>query len=57
MNKNIVITYLGIVIAVLIGFIMITNFDLFSEGWLISLAVILVATAIGIGFAYFKIKK
>ena len=57
MNKNIVITYLGIVIAVLIGFIMITNFDLFSEGWLISLAVILVAIAIGIGFAYFKIKK
>jgi len=57
MNKNIVITYLVITITVLIGIIMIINFEMFSEGWLISLAVILVAFAAGIGFAYFKIKK
>ena len=57
MNKNIVITYLVITITVLIGIIMIINFEMFSEGWLISLAVILAAFAAGIGFAYFKIKK
>jgi len=57
MNKNFVITYLVITVVILIGIIMILNFELFSEGWLISLSVILIAIAVGIGLTYFKIKK
>lgn len=55
MNKNIVITYLVIVIVVLVGFIMISNYELFSEEWLILLVVIL--GVIGAGIAFFKIRK
>jgi uncharacterized membrane protein YdbT with pleckstrin-like domain len=57
MNKNFVIAYLVITVVILIGIIMILNFELFSEGWLISLSVILIAIAVGIGLTYFKIKK
>jgi hypothetical protein len=57
MNKNFVIAYLVITVVILIGIIMMLNFELFSEGWLISLAVILISIGIGIGITYFKIKK
>lgn len=57
MNKNIVITYLVIIITLLIGIIMISTFELFSENWLISLAIILISIAIGIGLAFLKLKK
>ena len=57
MNKNIVISYLLIVITILLGFIMILNYELFSEEWLISLAVILGGMGVGFGLTYFKIKK
>lgn len=57
MNKNIVIAYLVIVIVVLVGFIMISNYELFSEEWGISLVVILGAIGVGIGIAFFKIRK
>jgi hypothetical protein len=57
MNKNFVITYLIITIVILVGIIMMTIFEIFSENWLISLAIILIAISIGIGFVYFKIKK
>ena len=57
MNKNILIVYLIIIITVLVGIIMMLNSELFSENWLISLAVILVGAAIGIGLAYFKLKS
>jgi len=57
MNKNFVIAYLTITVVVLIGIIMMTIFELFSENWLISLAIILIAIGIGIGLTYFKIKK
>lgn len=57
MNKNIVIAYLVIVILVLVGFIMISNYKLFSEEWGISLVVILGAIGVGAGIAFFKIRK
>ena len=57
MNKNFVITYLIITIVILIGVITMTLFELFSEGWLVSLAMIVIAIGIGIALTYFKIKK
>ena len=57
MNKNFVIIYLIIAIAVLIGIIMMTSFEIFSEIWLISLAIILGSIGVGFGITYFKIKK
>ena len=57
MNKNIIISYLLIVITILLGLIMILNYELFSEEWLISLAVILGGVGVGIGLTFFKIKK
>jgi hypothetical protein len=55
MNKNIVITYLIIVIAVLMGFIIVSSSELFSEVWLIGLSIIVVGITIGGVLAYFKI--
>lgn len=57
MNKNFVITYLIIAIIVLLGIIMMSIFELFSESWLISLAIILIAIAVGVGLTFFKLKK
>ena len=57
MNKNFVIIYLIITIVILIGVITMTLFELFSEGWLVSLAMIVIAIGIGIALTYFKIKK
>ncbi|MDH3617233.1 MAG: hypothetical protein OEM89_00750 [Nitrosopumilus sp.] len=57
MNKNFVIVYLVIVIAILVGSIIISSYQLFSEGWLVGLGVILVgigATAIIIYFKIFR---
>jgi len=55
MNKNIVIAYLAIVIAVLMGFIVVSSSELFSEVWLVGLSVIIVGIVIGGVIAYFKI--
>jgi hypothetical protein len=55
MNKNIVITYLIIVIAVLMGFIIVSSSELFSEVWLIGLSIIVVGITVGGVLAYFKI--
>jgi hypothetical protein len=55
MNKNIVIAYLAIVIAVLMGFILVSSSDLFSEVWLVGLSIILVGIVIGGVLVYFKI--
>jgi hypothetical protein len=55
MNKNIVIAYLAIVIAVLMGFIIVSSSDLFSEVWLVGLSIILVGIVIGGVLVYFKI--
>lgn len=57
MNKNLIIFYLIIIIASLVGIIMISNYNLFSEEWIIWLSVILSSIGIGIGVTLFKIKK
>lgn len=57
MNKNFLIVYLVIVIVVLVGFIMISNYSIFSEEWLIWLGVILGAIGAGIGIAFLKLRK
>ena len=57
MNKNIVITYLVIVIAVLMGFIVVSSSDLFSEVWLVGLSIIVVGIAVGGVISYFKIVR
>ena len=57
MNKNIIITYLIIVIVGLMGFIIITSFDLFSEVWFIGLGIILIGIVVGGVIAYFKIVR
>jgi hypothetical protein len=46
-----------ITIVILIGIIMMTIFELFSENWLISLAIILISIAIGIVLTFLKLKK
>jgi hypothetical protein len=51
MNKNIVIAYLAIVIAVLMGFILVSS----SDFWLVGLSIILVGIVIGGVLVYFKI--
>ena len=57
MSKNVVISYLIIVIAILIGIIMITNYNWFSQDWLIGLGVVVGGIAtIGI-LSYLKIRK
>lgn len=55
MNKNIVIGYLVIVIAVLMGFIIVSSSEFFSEVWLVGLSIIVIGIAIGGIIAYFKI--
>ncbi len=57
MNKNIVITYLIIAIIVLVGYIMIVNYPVLSEWWLIWLMVILGAIGIGVGIIWLRHKS
>ena len=57
MSKNLIIVVLVIVIAILIGAIFLTNYEWFSQEWLIGLAVVLGSiTGAGI-LAYIKIRK
>ena len=46
-----------IVIVGLMGFIIITSSDLFSEVWLIELGIILIGIVAGVVIAYFKIVR
>jgi len=57
MNKNIVITYLIIVIVILVGSAITSNYQWFSEGWLVGLGLILAGIATAVILAYFKILK
>jgi len=57
MSKNIIIYALAIVIAILIGFLILTNYNWFSQEWLIGLSIIL-GGMISLGLLiYLKIKK
>jgi len=50
MNKNILIFSLGIVIAILIGIVLITNFNWFSQEWLIGLGIIMWVVLLELAF-------
>ena len=57
MSKNVIIFILAIVIAILIGFLILTNYDWFSQEWLIGLGIIIGGMAsLGL-LIYLKIKK
>jgi len=57
MSKNVIISALAIIIAILVGFLIFTNSDWFSQEWTIGLCVIL-GGVISLGLLmYFKIKK
>jgi hypothetical protein len=57
MSKNVIISVLAIVIAILIGFLILTNYDWFSQEWLIGLGIIIGGMAsLGL-LIYLKIKK
>jgi hypothetical protein len=57
MSKNVIIFILAIVVAILIGFLILTNYDWFSQEWLIGLGIIIGGMAsLGL-LTYLKIKK
>ena len=53
MEKNQVIAFLSIIIIVLVGIVLVTNSDWFSEQWLIGLGMILAGGGGG-GFYIYK---
>ncbi|MDH3192212.1 MAG: hypothetical protein OEM18_05955 [Nitrosopumilus sp.] len=54
MIKNLIISGLVIVIAFLIGIVIVTNYNWFSQGWLIGLAMIIGSIAGAAILIYFK---
>lgn len=57
MSKNIIISVLAIVITILIGFLILTNYDWFSQEWLIGFGIIIGGMAsLGL-LIYLKIKN
>ena len=57
MSKNAIIGVLAIIITILIGILIITNYDWFSDEWLVGLGMI-VASIVGGGlFFYIKLRK
>lgn len=57
MSKNIVIFSLITVVIFLVGVILLTNFALFSEGWLVGLGIVLSTIISGIVISLKKIKN
>jgi len=57
LSKNIIIFSFGLAIVFLIGFIILTNYSLFSEGWFVGLGLILATTILGVLIAYKKIRN
>jgi len=57
MYKNTIICALAIVIAILTGFLVLTNYDWFSQEWLIGLGIIVGSIASFGLLIYLKIKK
>ena len=57
MSKNVIISALTIVIAILIGLLILTNYDWVSQEWLIGL-IIIIGGIVSLGLlSYLKIKK
>lgn len=57
MAKNLIISTLVIVIAILVGFIIMINYNWFSQEWLIGLGVIIGGVIAEGTMLYLKIKK
>jgi len=57
MSKNLIISVLAIVITILIGFLILTNYDWFSQEWLIGLGIIVGGLVSLCLLTYLKIKK
>lgn len=57
MAKNLILSTLVVVIAILVGFIIMTNYDWFSQEWLIGLGVIIGGVIAEGVMLYLKIKK
>ncbi|MBS3926698.1 MAG: hypothetical protein KGZ34_08430 [Nitrosarchaeum sp.] len=57
MAKNLIIIVLVIIIANLIGIVIITNFELFSQEWLIGFGVIIGTVIVAGLIIYSKIRK
>ena len=57
MAKNLIISILVIVIAILVGILILTNYPWFSQEWLIGLGVVIGGVAIQGVLIYSKIRK
>jgi len=57
MGKNLIISTLIIIIAILVGILILTNYDWFSQEWLIGLGIVIVGGVVEGVLIYFKIKK
>lgn len=57
MSKNTIIASLTIVISILIGVVLFTNYEWFSNEWSIGLSLIVGSTLIGGIIAYFKLQN
>lgn len=57
MAKNLIISTLVIIIAILVSFIIMINYDLFSQEWLIGFGVIIGGVIAEGIMLYLKIKK
>jgi len=55
--KNLIISTLVVVIVILIGVLILTNYDWFSQEWLIGLGVVVGSVIVESILIYFKIKK
>jgi len=57
MSKNLIISALVIIIAILVGILIITNYNWFSQEWLIGLGIVIASVA-GAGIlVYSKIRR
>ncbi|MGY5147286.1 MAG: hypothetical protein ACW9W4_04745 [Candidatus Nitrosopumilus sp. bin_7KS] len=57
MSKNIIIISLVVIISILIGVVLITNSEWFSQEWLIGLGIVICSAIAGGLFGYYKIKN
>ena len=57
MAKNLIISSLVIVIAILVGILILTNYNWFSQEWLIGLGVVIGGVSIEGILIYSKIRK
>ncbi|MHA7647391.1 hypothetical protein [Nitrosopumilus sp. S4] len=55
MSKNLTITILALIISILVGVVIVSNYDLFTQEWSIGLVIVIAGLA-GMGLLiYFKV--